>query len=102
MTITPYVSRVNIMIALASILLWMNIGCQPEPEYGICEDICIEVYSTCQFAAYPSFESCLEGCFYNEEEGADMNAQYECFQEAACDTFEIVECENTYGAQSDD
>jgi hypothetical protein len=31
-----------------------------------------------------------------------MNAQYECFQEAACDTFEIVECENTYGAQSDD
>ena len=90
------------MRTLTILLLWMSISCQPTPEYGICEDICKEVYSTCQFAAYPSFDSCLEGCFYNEEEGADMDAQYECFQEAACDTFEIVECENTYGAQSDE
>ena len=36
------------------------------------------------------FDSCLEGCFYNEEEGADMDAQYECFQEAACDTFKLL------------
>ena len=55
------------MTLITSLFLWMFIGCQPTPEYGICEDICKEVYSTCQFAAYPSFDSCLEGCFYNEE-----------------------------------
>ena len=86
-------------------ILWsilLNVGCQPEPEYGICEDICKVVYTTCQFEAYPSFDSCLEGCFYNEEEGADMDSQYECFNDAECDTFAIVECENAYGAQSDE
>ena len=84
-------------------MLFFLFACTQEAsEYGICEDICKEVYSTCQFEAYPSYESCLEGCAYNEEEGSDLEAQYQCFQEAECDTFEIIECENTYGAQSDD
>lgn len=75
---------------------------QKESEYGLCEDICKEVYSTCQFEAYPTFESCLEGCVYNDEKGADIEGQYECFQEAECDTFAIIECENQYGASSDE
>lgn len=83
-------------------LLFLLACFQKEPEIGICGDICKEVYSTCLFEAYPSYESCLEGCTYNEEEGGDLEGQLECIQEAECDTFAIIECENQYGATSDD
>ena len=84
-------------------MLFLFLACsQSDEEYAICQDICKEVYSTCQFEAYPSYDSCLEGCVYNDEEGGDLEGQYECFQEAECDTFAIIECENQYGANSDD
>ena len=73
-----------------------------ESEYAICEDICNELYQTCQFEAYPSWDSCLEGCAYNGEEGANLEEQYTCFTEAECDTFTIIECENKYGESSDE
>ena len=83
------------------IFLWLHtLGCNPQQDYGICDDICKEVYSTCQFAAYPSYQSCVEGCAYNEEQGADIDGQFTCIQEASCDEFAVVECENTYGANS--
>lgn len=68
----------------------------------ICEDMCDELYRTCQYAAFPDLESCLEGCAYNREEGADVDSQLTCILEAGCDTFQIVECENAYGAESDE
>ena len=83
-------------------LLFFLACVQQEANIGICEDICKEVYSTCLFEAYPSYESCLEGCTYNEEEGSDLEEQLECFLEAECDTFAIIECENQHGATSDD
>jgi hypothetical protein len=63
-----------------------------------CEEICHELVYTCQFAAYPDFGSCVQGCDYNEGEGADVAAQHECVERAECDPFAIVECENQHGA----
>ena len=87
----------------AVVILAITTACQPKStEYGICGDICQELYQQCEYAAFPSYESCLEGCAYNEEEGADLEEQLTCFQEAECDTFGIIECENQYGANSDE
>jgi hypothetical protein len=64
--------------------------------------MCDELYKTCEYAAFPDWDSCLEGCAYNREEGGDVNEQLDCVLEAECDTFKIVECENVYGAESDE
>ena len=93
-------SRIAIVFSLIPLL-----SCETSkgsPEYGICADVCEELYQRCAYSAYPSYESCIEGCAYNEEEGADMESQLSCFQEAECDTFAIIECENQHGASSDE
>ena len=74
-------------------------ACQESTEYGICSEVCQELYQQCDYAAYPSYDSCLEGCAYNEERGADMVEQFACVQNAECNTFEIIECEHQYGAE---
>ena len=89
---------------ICSSALLLLIGCDSQKntsQYGICADVCEELYQSCSYAAYPSYDSCLAGCAYNEEEGADMESQLSCFQEAECDTFAIIECENQFGASSD-
>ena len=63
--LNPLLAGVFMFSIFVSLL--MSMGCQPEPEYGICEDVCKEVYTTCNFAAYPSFDSCLEGCFITKK-----------------------------------
>ncbi len=73
-----------------------------ESKTGPCYDLCNELYGSCDYAAFPNMESCLEGCLYNENEGADIQGQLECMLEAGCDTFKVLECENNYGATSDD
>lgn len=67
---------------------------------GPCSALCRELATECDYAAYPSFSSCVEGCEYAQyERGADIPAQTECVRAADCDTFAIVECEHAYGAQ---
>jgi len=92
----------NNLKILPFLIATLCFGCQESSEYGICSDVCQELYQQCEYAAFPSYESCIEGCAYNEEEGADMEDQLECFQDAECNTFEIIECENEHGAKSDD
>ena len=67
-----------------------------------CYELCDELYGTCDYAAFPDYGSCLEGCVYSEEQGADTTAQAACVLEAGCDTFEIIECENTHGEMSNE
>ena len=74
------------------------IGCN-ETEESVCDGLCRELVSSCGYAAYPSIESCRQGCEYSSELGADITAEKECIIEAECDTFAIVECEHAYGAQ---
>jgi len=61
-----------------------------------CGDMCDELVRTCSYQAYPSFESCLQGCEYEQTNGRDTSGQKDCVLDAACDTFAIVECEHAY------
>ncbi len=67
-----------------------------------CDQLCDALVEECGYAAFPSYDSCLQGCGYNQNEGADTEAHLACVDEASCDTFGIIECENQFGANSDD
>ncbi len=82
--------------AIAAILL---LSCAKQRELSDCEEMCAELIGTCDYAAFPSVESCVQGCTYNGDQGADVASELECILDAACDTFAIVECEHTYGVE---
>jgi hypothetical protein len=52
---------------------------------------------TCEYDAYPTRDSCEEGCAYEQSVGADMDGELSCIQRASCDTFEVVACERHFG-----
>ncbi len=68
-----------------------------EPIASDCTLLCDELVTTCAYQAFPTEASCVQGCLYNEEQGALINLQLDCVQSAQCDTFSIVECEHVYG-----
>lgn len=70
-------------------------GCS-ETVVTSCQSMCRELVNNCQYAAYPTFDSCMQGCGFNEEQGADVSGQETCIADAQCDTFAIVECEHAY------
>lgn len=76
-------------------------ACDKSAENEACEALCDELVKSCQFEAFPSYGSCMEGCAYNEAEGADIEAELKCVENAVCNTFEIIECENQHGAQNE-
>lgn len=85
--------------AIAAALVGLA-ACTPDGRAASnCEKLCRELVQNCEFAAYPEFGSCMEGCAYNETEGGDIAAQLTCVEAAACDQFAIVECENAHGPQ---
>ena len=71
-------------------------------EKSDCDEMCNELYGACDYAAFPDKLSCMEGCLFAEENNADVESQKECVLEAACDTFAIIECENTYGVEANE
>lgn len=86
-------------------LLFALVGCKDGESAvaleGPCGDMCRDLVQDCGYAAFPTIESCFEGCLYAEEEGADVDAQAACVdgatQTGSCDTFAIVECEHAHG-----
>lgn len=78
--------------------LWWVAACGPS-ESSICTDLCTELTGTCNYPAFPDMTSCMQGCEYNAQQGADIVGQTACVQAAGCDTFAIVECEHAYGIQ---
>ncbi len=84
--------------------LLMLLSCTPIPEKvdETCKDLCDELVMVCGFDAYPSKESCAQGCAYNQEKGADTQGQLECVEAAQCALAEIVECEHTFGPPAED
>ena len=72
-------------------------ACAPEVEPSACFDLCTNLYSTCGYEAFPTLESCQQGCEWNLDQGADIGGQLLCIEEANCDTFAILECEHAYG-----
>ena len=97
-------SRTSCTLRLAaSTLLLLLCSCSGDSApITPCDQLCDELLDECNYPAFPDPESCLQGCAYNESEGADSEAHLACVEEAACDTFAIVECENHHGANSDD
>lgn len=79
-------------------ILLLLLACGAAVEKEPCELLCDELYQTCEYDAFPTYESCLQGCAYQQSEGADMKGQQACVDQAECDTFAILECEHTYGA----
>ena len=79
-------------------LLFFSLGCSSKSSSsGPCYSLCQELVQTCGYAAYPTFSSCEEGCAYYQEEGADIEGQLTCVQEAECSEFTVIECEHQYG-----
>jgi hypothetical protein len=64
---------------------------------GPCADLCSELVGICAYSAFPGMDSCLEGCAFDASEGQDVVGQAICVQNAECDTFAILECENSFG-----
>ncbi|TVQ91069.1 MAG: hypothetical protein EA397_11275 [Deltaproteobacteria bacterium] len=79
-------------------LLGLTSGCADPvpPEVATCNALCGELFTECQYRAFPTMESCLDGCGYYESRGVDIESHRACVEEAACDTFAIVECENAH------
>lgn len=80
-----------------ALALCLGAGCET-PEYRACEDMCTELVRQCSYAAFPTTDSCMQGCADELANGADVFGQEECILEAECDTFAIVECQNTFGS----
>lgn len=79
-----------------SLLLWL-FACADETIETTCDVMCKELVETCAYEAYPSYESCMQGCTYQQDQGGDVVAQEKCVAKAECDTFEIIDCEHQYG-----
>lgn len=67
------------------------------PEVGPCNDLCDALVIDCNYDAFPSYDSCLQGCLFDAEQGADVEGELVCVEGAACDTFAILECEHSHG-----
>jgi hypothetical protein len=84
---------------LLPLLALVLAGCTSAEE-SVCQELCIELVTNCEYAAYPSLESCQQGCAYSASEGVDVDAEAACILDAACDTFAIIECEHEYGLEA--
>lgn len=78
------------------ILLALLLACATS-EADTCETMCRQLVQDCAYAAYPELDSCVQGCLYQEEQGADVEGEARCVEKAECDTFAIVECEHAFG-----
>ncbi|MBX2803231.1 MAG: hypothetical protein KTR31_36460 [Myxococcales bacterium] len=62
-----------------------------------CAELCDELVVVCAYEAFPTRESCEQGCRYNADQGANVPGQLVCVELAECDPFLIVECEHDFG-----
>ncbi len=86
------------MLVAATLLLALQVACSGSgAAEGPCDDMCRELVQACEYAAFPDLESCLSGCNYERDQGADVAQQATCVADAMCDTFLIVECQQSYG-----
>lgn len=85
------------MVRTPVLLVLLGIGCGGTSEYSACDELCVELVRNCQYDAFPTTESCLTGCALDAENGADVAAHSDCIVDADCDTFAIIECQNSFG-----
>lgn len=80
-----------------TLLLWLAACGATAPTDPECDSLCEELINDCGYEAFPDFGSCLNGCGYDREQGADIPGQLQCVQDAECDTFAVVECTHAFG-----
>lgn len=90
------------MRALLFLALVALLGCEQQVQNQTCENICDELVNNCMYDAYPTKDSCLQGCLYKSQQGAQMERAEACVLNAECDTFEIIECEHAEGVDVED
>jgi hypothetical protein len=61
--------------------------------------LCEILVRDCEYDAYPSLQSCEQGCAYDEENGADSAKLLACVEDADCNTFAVVECQHRFGVE---
>jgi hypothetical protein len=84
------------------VVLMFLLACGGEAEQrNLCDAICDELVMACAYDAYPTRDSCMQGCLYKAEQGANMGRAKSCVMNADCDTFAIIECEHAEGVQSE-
>lgn len=74
-------------------------GCAPQDDNATCEALCSTLVTSCEFDAYPSLDSCLQGCAYEGSLGADLEKESTCIADAECDIFQVVGCQHRYGSE---
>jgi len=75
------------------------VSCIPQSAADTsCDKICDILVQDCAYDAFPSLDSCWEGCAYQEEENEtyDADAHLECLETSNCDTFAILECSHEF------
>jgi hypothetical protein len=82
---------------LALLMVGGLVGCGGAAEDQACDDLCTELMQECGFTAFPDRDSCLQGCAYDAEQGADTTNLLGCVTDASCDLAQIVECEHSHG-----
>lgn len=82
---------------LSILILLVFSGCEMQKQEDTCDSICDELVLSCGYTAYPTRESCMQGCLYKTEQGAKMDRAETCILAAECDTFAIIECEHAEG-----
>ena len=91
-------SLVPLLILLFALLLTACDGRdRGRTDEDRCEALCSELVGTCAFAAFPSHSSCQSGCMYEDEQGGDIRELESCIEDAACDTFAVVQCQRQHG-----
>ena len=70
--------------------LALGAGCAQDELAASCDALCGELVQSCGFENYPSLDSCLDGCFYAADQGADVPAEANCVAAAGCDLFTIM------------
>lgn len=77
-------------------------GCTTARVETACERICNDMVKVCDVGAFPTWESCVQGCAYADERGQDTVGYETCVSEAGCDAHIILqECEHEFGYTED-
>ncbi len=74
---------------VALVLVAAAVGCKKE---SACQTLCNTMVNDCNYSAYPSLESCVQGCNYDEQQGVDIAAESTCLDKTSCDPIGAVEC----------
>ena len=87
-----HIARLTLLFVPLALAACASSTVPPTP----CGEMCDELVSTCSYAAFPSMDSCLQGCEFDSTNGRDVDGQKDCVAEAECNTFAIVEGEHAY------